>query len=91
MDRASALLILIISNSRHPPTHLHPTPGPGKYYALNVPLQNGITDEVYQALFRPVIAKVVDVFRPEAIVLQCGAMRWEEAACRTKVASLCPR
>ena len=56
-----------------------------------MPLQNGITDEVYQALFRPVIAKVVDVFRPEAIVLQCGAMRGEEAACRVQVASMCPR
>lgn len=48
--------------------------GQGKYYALNVPLQNGITDEVYQALFRPVIAKVVEVFRPETIVLQCGKL-----------------
>ncbi|KAL6769853.1 HDA13 [Auxenochlorella protothecoides x Auxenochlorella symbiontica] len=47
--------------------------GQGKYYALNVPLRDGITDETYQALFRPILAKVMEVYRPEAVVLQCGS------------------
>ncbi|KAL4439216.1 hypothetical protein ABPG77_004118 [Micractinium sp. CCAP 211/92] len=47
--------------------------GNGKGYALNVPLRDGITDDTYHSLFRPVMAKVMEVYRPEAIVLQCGA------------------
>lgn len=46
--------------------------GKGRGYALNVPLRDGITDEAYHSLFRPVMAKVMEVYRPEAIVLQCG-------------------
>uniref|UniRef100_A0A1I7WXN9 Hist_deacetyl domain-containing protein n=1 Tax=Heterorhabditis bacteriophora TaxID=37862 RepID=A0A1I7WXN9_HETBA len=45
----------------------------GRYYAVNVPLQQGIDDDDYLALFRPIIGHVVDNFSPEAIVLQCGA------------------
>ena len=29
--------------------------GKGKHYACNVPLRDGITDETYQSLLRPVI------------------------------------
>ncbi|XP_011099712.1 histone deacetylase 19 isoform X3 [Sesamum indicum] len=47
--------------------------GKGKYYALNVPLDDGIDDESYQSLFKPIISKVMEVFRPGAVVLQCGA------------------
>lgn len=47
--------------------------GKGKNYALNVPLNDGINDESYKNLFRPIIQKVMDVYRPEAVVLQCGA------------------
>ncbi|KAK4416656.1 Histone deacetylase 19 [Sesamum alatum] len=47
--------------------------GRGKYYALNVPLEDGIDDESYQSLFKPIISKVMEVFRPGAVVLQCGA------------------
>ncbi|KAJ0977931.1 hypothetical protein J5N97_013405 [Dioscorea zingiberensis] len=47
--------------------------GKGKYYSLNVPLDDGIDDESYQSLFRPIIGKVMEVFRPGAVVLQCGA------------------
>eukprot|EP01080_Neovahlkampfia_damariscottae_P010255 gene10255-2674_t len=46
--------------------------GVGKYCAVNVPLKDGIDDETYPTIFKPVIAKVMEVFRPEAIVLQCG-------------------
>ncbi|KAH7681911.1 Histone deacetylase family protein [Dioscorea alata] len=47
--------------------------GKGKYYSLNVPLDDGIDDESYQSLFKPLIGKVMEVFRPGAVVLQCGA------------------
>jgi histone deacetylase 1/2 len=45
----------------------------GKYYAINVPLNDGIQDEQYLDLFKPIISKAVQVYRPGAIVLQCGA------------------
>ena len=45
----------------------------GKYYSVNFPLQEGIDDKTYLAVFKPVIQKVMDVYRPGAIVLQCGA------------------
>ncbi|MBA0799025.1 hypothetical protein Gohar_009561 [Gossypium harknessii] len=45
----------------------------GKYYSLNVPLDDGIDDESYHYLFKPIISKVMEVFRPGAVVLQCGA------------------
>ncbi|OVA20789.1 Histone deacetylase superfamily [Macleaya cordata] len=47
--------------------------GPGKYYALNVPLNDGIDDESFRGLFRPIIQKVMEVYQPDAVVLQCGA------------------
>jgi histone deacetylase 1/2 len=45
----------------------------GKYYALNVPLKAGIDDESYQSVFKPVISKVMEVYQPGVVVLQCGA------------------
>ncbi|CEL99810.1 unnamed protein product [Vitrella brassicaformis CCMP3155] len=45
----------------------------GKYYSVNVPLQDGIDNESFLALFRPIMNKCVEVYRPGAIVLQCGA------------------
>ncbi|KAI8998802.1 histone deacetylase RPD3 [Trametes punicea] len=47
--------------------------GKGRGYALNVPLKDGITDEAYKSVFQPVIDKIIEVFQPSAIVLQCGA------------------
>ncbi|KAL8857839.1 MAG: hypothetical protein Q9178_005595 [Gyalolechia marmorata] len=46
--------------------------GPGKYYAVNFPLRDGIDDDSYKAIFEPIIKKVMEYYRPEAIVLQCG-------------------
>ncbi|KAK8166305.1 histone deacetylase RpdA [Phyllosticta citrichinensis] len=46
--------------------------GNGKYYAVNFPLRDGITDETYKSIFEPVIKAVMDWYRPEAVVLQCG-------------------
>lgn len=45
----------------------------GRYYSVNVPLKDGITDESYQSIFVPVMRKVIDSYRPNAIVMQCGA------------------
>lgn len=45
----------------------------GKYYAANFPLKDGIDDESYESVFKPVIQAVMDFYRPGAIVLQGGA------------------
>uniref|UniRef100_A0A915EY90 Histone deacetylase n=1 Tax=Echinococcus canadensis TaxID=519352 RepID=A0A915EY90_9CEST len=45
----------------------------GKYYSVNVPLKEGIDDEMYFGIFKSVITEVVQFYRPTAIVLQCGA------------------
>ena len=45
----------------------------GKYYSLNVPLKDGIDDESYEQLFKPIMQKVMEVYDPEAIVFQSGA------------------
>uniref|UniRef100_A0A0E0DDT3 histone deacetylase n=1 Tax=Oryza meridionalis TaxID=40149 RepID=A0A0E0DDT3_9ORYZ len=45
----------------------------GKYYAINIPLKDGIDDSSFTRLFKTVIAKVVETYLPGAIVLQCGA------------------
>lgn len=47
--------------------------GPGKGYSVNFPLQEGVTDEAYQSVFKPVIAKIMETYKPTAVVLQCGA------------------
>lgn len=75
--------------------------GKGKYYAVNYPLRDGIDDESYEAIFKPVshflrlsvysyldfdaaylvkyarcfqiMAKVMEMYQPSAVVLQCGA------------------
>jgi len=47
--------------------------GKGKYYAVNFPLRDGIDDESYEMIFQPVIAKVMEMYQPSAVVLQCGS------------------
>jgi acetoin utilization deacetylase AcuC-like enzyme len=46
--------------------------GSGKYYAVNFPLRDGIDDVSYKSIFEPVIRAVMEWYRPEAVVLQCG-------------------
>jgi histone deacetylase HOS2 len=46
---------------------------PGAHHAINVPLQDGITDEQYEALFKNIIGAINERYRPSAIALQCGA------------------
>ena len=47
--------------------------GLGKHFCLNVPLQDGIDDEMYLTIFKTVVDDTVTSFRPSSIVLQCGA------------------
>ncbi|XP_023850467.1 probable histone deacetylase 1-B [Salvelinus sp. IW2-2015] len=47
--------------------------GKGKYYAVNYPLRDGIDDESYEAIFKPIMSKVMEMYQPSAVVLQCGA------------------
>jgi histone deacetylase 1/2 len=45
----------------------------GLGYSVNFPLNEGINDLDFFRIFQPVIQKIMDVYRPGAIVLQCGA------------------
>eukprot|EP01126_Amoeba_proteus_P012749 TRINITY_DN1526_c0_g1_i22.p1 TRINITY_DN1526_c0_g1~~TRINITY_DN1526_c0_g1_i22.p1 ORF type:complete len:409 (+),score=74.80 TRINITY_DN1526_c0_g1_i22:83-1309(+) len=47
--------------------------GEGKYYSLNFPLKDGIDDLSYESIFKPLISRIMGWYRPNAIVLQCGA------------------
>lgn len=47
--------------------------GKGKGYSVNVPLKDGITDSSFRSLFDPIIDKIMEVYRPSAVVLQLGA------------------
>ena len=47
--------------------------GPGKYYSLNVPLSSGMDDSSFEKMFNPIIDKIFERYKPEAVVLQCGA------------------
>ena len=39
---------------------------------MNIPLNDGIDDESYEQLFKPIMRKVVEVYKPEVIVFQSG-------------------
>jgi histone deacetylase 1/2 len=42
-------------------------------YAANIPLKDGIDDDSYASVFRPIISSIMQFYNPSAIVLQCGA------------------
>ena len=46
--------------------------GAGKHYTLNIPFESGLTDSQFWNVFQPVMQKVMDVYQPGAVVLQCG-------------------
>ena len=46
--------------------------GPGKYYSVNFPLNEGVDDFTFEMAFKPVMKEIFARFRPEAVVLQCG-------------------
>jgi len=45
----------------------------GEGYAVNCPLHNGMDDESFNSMFKPIIGKIMEKFQPGAVVLQCGA------------------
>ncbi|KRY77851.1 Histone deacetylase 3, partial [Trichinella pseudospiralis] len=47
--------------------------GPGKYFAVNVPLKEGATLATFEQLVKPLLRLAVESFLPSVIVLQCGA------------------
>lgn len=47
--------------------------GQGKHYTVNVPLRDGIDDSTYASLFKPIVSKIMQVYSPDVVVLQCGA------------------
>ncbi|XP_065267020.1 histone deacetylase 8 [Emys orbicularis] len=47
--------------------------GKGRYYSVNVPIQDGIQDEKYYQICETVLKEVYTAFNPEAVVLQLGA------------------
>lgn len=47
--------------------------GDGKHHSLNFPLREGMDDWSYETIFKPIILRVMEIYRPAAVVLQCGA------------------
>jgi histone deacetylase 1/2 len=47
--------------------------GRGKYFSVNVPLKEGMDDESYVTLFKPIIRELITWYRPGTILLQCGS------------------
>jgi len=45
----------------------------GTGFSVNAPLSSGMTDEAYEKIFKPVASKIMEVYQPGAVVLQCGA------------------
>lgn len=47
--------------------------GTGSGYALNFPLSDGITDDTYISIYKPLLDAIMAHFQPGAIVMCCGA------------------
>lgn len=47
--------------------------GEGQYYSLNVPLKKGIDDASFLNIYKTIMEEVRQRFRPDAVVIQCGA------------------
>ncbi|XP_062040546.1 histone deacetylase 8 isoform X1 [Lepus europaeus] len=47
--------------------------GRGRYYSVNVPIQDGIQDEKYYHICESVLKEAYQAFNPKAVVLQLGA------------------
>jgi len=45
----------------------------GKGYAVNVPLLNGLDDDSFVEIYKNIMEAVRQRFRPDVVVLQCGA------------------
>ncbi|KAG4301266.1 hypothetical protein PCK1_002576 [Pneumocystis canis] len=44
--------------------------GKGKYYSVNIPLRDGIDDESYESVFKPIIRKIIEWYRPNGLFIQ---------------------
>ena len=47
--------------------------GAGRQYSVNVPLKAGMDDDSYVYIFTTVMQMVMERYKPNAVVLQCGA------------------
>ena len=47
--------------------------GRGLHHAINVPLEEGVTDKMYTEIFTALLPDIMDSFGPDCLVLQCGA------------------
>ncbi|KIM77297.1 hypothetical protein PILCRDRAFT_825460 [Piloderma croceum F 1598] len=47
--------------------------GKGKGYSVNIPLSDGVTDESFRSVFDPVMDRILELYQPSVVVLQCGA------------------
>lgn len=50
---------------------------------MNVPLKDGIDDQSYAALFKPVMSKLIEVYQPTAVVFQSGVSPYTAALLKT--------
>lgn len=74
-DRVMTVSFHKYGNSFFPGTgHMYETGAEsGRYYSVNVPLKEGIDDQSYVQIFKPIITAVMEYYQPTAILLQCGA------------------
>eukprot|EP00092_Neocalanus_flemingeri_P032497 GFUD01035344.1.p1 GENE.GFUD01035344.1~~GFUD01035344.1.p1 ORF type:complete len:395 (+),score=158.33 GFUD01035344.1:106-1185(+) len=47
--------------------------GRGRHHSINIPLQEGVTDQMYRHVFCSLFPSIITSFMPDCIVLQCGA------------------
>ncbi|XKL65554.1 hypothetical protein PGB90_008974 [Kerria lacca] len=46
--------------------------GKGKFYTVNVPLKEGINDNLYCYMFKKLSDEIKTAYQPQAVVIQCG-------------------
>lgn len=47
--------------------------GAGEKYSVNFPLKSGLDDLSFERIYKPIIEKIMQVYDPSVVVLQCGA------------------
>ena len=56
--------------SGHPNDRGH---GEGMYTSINFPLKDGLDDESFEMIFKPIMDEIMAVYKPGAVVICCGA------------------
>ena len=64
--------------------------GAGKHYTLNIPFESGLTDSQFWSVFQPVMQKVMDVYQPGAVVLQCFNNNNVQVSSNARYLLVCP-